>query len=319
MPRRRLLFVAQCVFSVALLIFLAFRVDVGGAMALAMNADKWLLALAVLQLAGQPFLAGWRWKIVADRLGGALPFALAVRYSWIGAFFSQVLPASVGGDAVRMWLHWTYQRSRRLAVHSVAFERVVMVIALLVYAIALQPWFALRGVPPAIVYAAAVAVCIAVLGVALLLLFHARLAAYQHVLPLRLLANAGQDVRLLLTDLPAGALLVAVCIASYLNMAVSAWLIGRALGVGLPFVDCALLFPLVVLAATLPVSVGGWGVRESAAIGVFGLAGVQASGALALSVVFGVVSIAVSLPGALLWLNRERRAGEDDMAMDEVR
>jgi uncharacterized membrane protein YbhN (UPF0104 family) len=299
-----------------LLIYVGLKVDLAGAARLALHSDKWLLVAAVLQLAAQPFLAGWRWKIVVDRLGGVLPFRLSVRYVWIGAFFSQALPASVGGDAVRMWLHWTYQRSRRLAVHSVALERLVMVIALLLFALALQPWLAARGAPSAIVYGAAIVVAAAVVGIALLLTFSRTLAAYQGVLLIRLLVNAAQDVRLLVANAATGARLLAVCVLSYLNMAVSAWMIGRALGLSLPFIDCALLFPLVILAATLPVSVGGWGVRESAAIAVFGIANVPASGALALSVLFGVVSIVVSLPGALLWLMRDRQAGNPEMPVD---
>jgi hypothetical protein len=58
---------------------------------------------------------------------------------------------------------------------------------------------------------------------------------------------------------------------------------------------------------TLPISIAGWGVRETAMVGLFGLIGVPGEGALVLAVLFGLVGIAAALPGGVLWLaSRDR-------------
>jgi hypothetical protein len=63
------------------------------------------------------------------------------------------------------------------------------------------------------------------------------------------------------------------------------------------------LLPLVLLiliAAALPVNVGGWGAREGAAAWAFGAAGVGAAQGVAAATVYGVLVIAATLPGLIV-------------------
>jgi hypothetical protein len=64
---------------------------------------------------------------------------------------------------------------------------------------------------------------------------------------------------------------------------------------------------LAMLAMVLP-SVAGWGFREGAAAWVFGAAGLGAAQGVATAVVYGVLVLVASLPGALVlvsaWLPR---------------
>ena len=56
---------------------------------------------------------------------------------------------------------------------------------------------------------------------------------------------------------------------------------------------------LVMLVAALP-NVGGWGPREGAAAWAFAAAGLGASLGVATAVVYGVMVLAASLPGAVV-------------------
>jgi uncharacterized membrane protein YbhN (UPF0104 family) len=78
-------------------------------------ANPWLLLAGLAQLGFQPFLSGLRWKLILRALGRGLSFGNAVRFVWIGAFFSQALPGAVGGDVVRIWLYWKSGAGHRLA------------------------------------------------------------------------------------------------------------------------------------------------------------------------------------------------------------
>jgi hypothetical protein len=66
---------------------------------------------------------------------------------------------------------------------------------------------------------------------------------------------------------------------------------------------------LVMLAMVLP-SVGGWGPREGATAWVFGAAGLGAEQGVATAVVYGVMVLVASLPGAaflvVAWFRRTR-------------
>ena len=65
--------------------------------------------------------------------------------------------------------------------------------------------------------------------------------------------------------------------------------------------------PLVSLVTFLPVSVAGWGLRESSMVVALGLIGVPSAEAFSLSVLFGLVVMASGIPGGVLWLISKRR------------
>jgi hypothetical protein len=63
-----------------------------------------------------------------------------------------------------------------------------------------------------------------------------------------------------------------------------------------------IFIPVVTVITLVPVSVGGWGVREGALVALLGLVGVPSHTALAFSVLFGVAGILASLPAlGFLW------------------
>ena len=61
-----------------------------------------------------------------------------------------------------------------------------------------------------------------------------------------------------------------------------------------------------MLISTLPISLAGWGVREGAMVAALTFVGVETSEALALSILFGLTLLVVSLLGAIFWLIKRR-------------
>jgi uncharacterized membrane protein YbhN (UPF0104 family) len=80
------------------------------------------------------------------------------------------------------------------------------------------------------------------------------------------------------------------------------WSLGRAQGLLLPVSDAAILFTVMISVALVPISIGGWGLRELAVISLLGNHGVPPEKALLFSVCFGLTLAVGSLPGALAWL-----------------
>jgi uncharacterized membrane protein YbhN (UPF0104 family) len=85
------------------------------------------------------------------------------------------------------------------------------------------------------------------------------------------------------------------------QIALNAWL-GSLIGVHAPFQVWLFVWPLAKIAATLPVTQGGLGVREAALAALFAPFGVTAVLAVAVSLVFQVVVISGGLIGGLLSL-----------------
>src|SRR5882672_1004992 len=122
MTRRRTLFLLQAAVSIALIGYLVAKIDFASSLETLRNAAPALLAASLAQLLILPFLGALRWIVILRTLGSELRFAPALRFVWIGIFFSQALPGSVGGDVVRIWLYWKSGAGHRPAINSVAIE-----------------------------------------------------------------------------------------------------------------------------------------------------------------------------------------------------
>ena len=76
-------------------------------------------------------------------------------------------------------------------------------------------------------------------------------------------------------------------------------------GAPLPLGAVFAVVPLVLFAMVLPISVGGWGVREGAAVALLPIAALTTAQAFAASAAFGLMALLASLPGlALVWTRR---------------
>jgi uncharacterized membrane protein YbhN (UPF0104 family) len=78
----------------------------------------------------------------------------------------------------------------------------------------------------------------------------------------------------------------------------------RTAGSTLPWFRLVPLVLLALLAMVLPLNIAGWGPREGVAAWAFAAAGLTATQGVAVSVTYGVLVFAASLPGAALLLSR---------------
>ena len=112
---------------------------------------------------------------------------------------------------------------------------------------------------------------------------------------------------------------------SFLTLFLSAltlFLLGRALDVGLGFMHALVFTPLIILLTTLPISIAGWGVREISMAVLLEQVGVARIDAVALSVAFGLALLITAIPGGLLWTFdsplKEPAAGSSDEQLPRV-
>ena len=59
--------------------------------------------------------------------------------------------------------------------------------------------------------------------------------------------------------------------------------------------------PPVILITTIPISIAGWGLRESAMVAIFGFISIVQEDAIALSLLFGLPCACVVYPGLVIW------------------
>jgi uncharacterized membrane protein YbhN (UPF0104 family) len=298
MPRNALFLLLKAGISFGLIAWLAARIDFDPLRAAFAALDPAWTALALAFLTAQLILAGLRWSWIHRVRGETLRPRDAIDLAFVGQFFNQTLPSAIGGDAVRAVLAARRGLSAGQAASGVILDRglaLVVLIALMALAAPILP------AREAAWLAGLAAATLAAMAIGLVLAGRIRRFA-PGWRALDWVFGVAADLRAILTD----PRLLGASLAVHLGVIATFWALARALDVPAGFALCVAAVPPIVLLSTLPISLAGWGVRESAAVYVFGLAGIEAHEALALSIAFGLAQIAVGLPGLVHWLKGYR-------------
>ena len=300
--------------TLLLLGWLLHNIDLAPLLARIGTLDPGLGLAAIALMMAQLLLTGWRWALIARTIGAPLTREATIRLTLIGQFFNQTLPSAIGGDAVRAWLAQREGMSLAKAVTGVFADRVVALLLLVAIVAATLPAFYARIAAPELRFSVALLCAATAAGVAVLLAFGPWLSQLlQRHRWTKALGQLAADLRRVLTSRDVVAV-ICTAIVVHFAVAFSVWLIARALAINVSVLDCVVLVPPIILVTTLPISIAGWGVRESATVVGFGFVGVAPVDAVALSVVFGLVLIVIGLPGGAVWM-LQRRAGVDQKSM----
>ena len=246
----------------------------------------------------------WRWRIVARGLGIDLPLPGAVAAYYRSQFLNLALPGGVVGDVHRGVSHGRDVSDVGRGLRAVAWERsagqVVQVVLTVVVLLVLPS--PVQSAMPLI----ALALALAVAGVVLAGRARPAGGASRWARLRRALAG---DIR---DGLLAGRAWIGIALASALAVgghAVTFMIAARTAGAAAPVSRMLPLALLVMLAMVLP-SIAGWGPREGATAWAFAAAGLGADQGVATAVVYGVMLLVASLPGAvflvLAWFRRTR-------------
>ena len=63
--------------------------------------------------------------------------------------------------------------------------------------------------------------------------------------------------------------------------------------------------PIILFSMALPVSIGGWGIRETTALVISFLLGLSVSASVTVAIVYGLCNLLCSLPGAYFFLKKD--------------
>jgi glycosyltransferase 2 family protein len=278
-----------------------------------------LLVAALAVLTFQIVILAYRWSIVTGVLGHKLSAVPAIRITFIAQFFNQGLPSTVGGDAVRIWLAYRAGVSLRQSVHSVIADRVVATAMLLGFVLVGFPlqsailgssmarWIAdLMAVGSLGVFV----VCLAIAGPVCRQFGRFRLV--------REIAETTLAIRRIVFDRESSLPILLLSTLNHILTVVGMMLLALALGLPAVWTEFFVLVPFVLLLSMIPLSIGGWGLREGIMIAAFSYVGISAESALSLSLLFGMAITVVSLPGGVFWILQRQRAVSMRAASEEA-
>lgn len=304
-------FIAKLAVSASLLAFIAQGIDPGalGSRLAGLHYAPAVLAVVVLLL--QFGVASCRWHSIMQCLGAAPPLTRLWRHCMVAQCFGQALPSAVGGDVIRVWLVRRDGVGLRAGLVSVVLDRLLGLAALVVVVIVamLSPSGVTQDLRARFVLSV---IAVAALGGLAAALLVARLPAnwFAHRRVLRLAHDLARGLHAVFTDARAAFAVGGSALLVHLLSIAGIWLLARSLDVEVGVLTLATIVPVALLAASIPVSIGGWGVREGVLVKLLATQGVAADSALALSVLFGLALALASLPGGLLWLSGRTRLAQ---------
>ena len=314
MSRKHITLALKFLVSGGLIWFLIDGIDLGAASARILVADLKILAMVLSLNLLQIGICVVRWRIVLGAINGTLSFASCFRLYLVGFFFNQALPSSFGGDAVRIYRAYKEGLSLHCSINGVMLERVATVLGLILLVFFAAPFFLDRVDPED---AAWIVPAVSVLGVAglvglFVLMFLDQVPSkYSHWRLVHGMVLLAEDTRRVFLSPLIALKALGWSLLGHINIALMVYLMGVSIGLEIPWLDCMVLMPPVLLVMTLPISIAGWGVREQAMVSAFALIGVPGEGALALSIMFGLLGLIMGLPGGIVWLMSSDKKIED--------
>jgi glycosyltransferase 2 family protein len=269
-----------------------------------------LSAMAVLLM--QILVMTIRWKIVLDSLDIEVSFKNIISIFWIGLFFNQILPASVGGDAMRG--HYLYQRGYSFAKASqgVIFDRMIGLIALVVLVIITLP-LGLQLVDSDNARWGLISIIISfVFALTLLLNINIISSRFQKWNLINKFSSIMTVIRDSVFSLNPGFKLLLISILVHFLSILTMTILAIGMQLELKIIGLLVIVPVVTLLMVLPISIAGWGIREGAMIIGLGFIGVEPENAFALSLLFGFLMLSIAIPGGALWIVSSKLGGTND-------
>ncbi len=294
--------------SLLLIAALLYGADVPSMLARFRGVNPWYLFAATLVMFSLSFAHAARWVTIIRVNSGHMGFATALKLVLVGYFFSQALPSSVGGDAMRIWQAHRAGLSLGTALNSVVLDRLIALAALLIMTAVALPWLMDLVIPPAIRWAFVFVLMAGAVGFAVLLALSRLPESLFRWKLIRAAARLSEAAQRTLLTTGSGFVTLVLSVVVHVGVAFVVFMLAGALGVKVSLVHCIFLVPLVMLVTLIPISIAGWGVREGAMVVAFGLIQVPRSDAIAVSLLFGATLLVVSLPGGVLWWRTGRQA-----------
>ena len=294
----------RLVVTVAILAYLATRIDMGEAVQATAAISTPHLVLVLMMVALDRAVMILRWVLLLRASGIDISTAGAARLFLVSSFVGSFLPAGIGADAARAYGLAKESTTGSEALASVAVDRLLGVASLVLMAIiGVIVWTPEEPggwrLPAAIV--AALAACVAAFWanewLRLLIPTHRHEGFVTRRL-LRLTDAVGRyrNRRGVLVHVLVWSVVVQVLRIT------QAYILALGLGMTVPFTYFLLFMPLALLLLLLPISISGFGLPQGGIVWMLQPMGVPESQAFALSTLIVLTGLAGNLPGLLLWL-----------------
>ena len=292
--------------TAGLMWFVCNSIDISKTESIILETNLFLFFCAFLIKSFSLSIQAMRWNVIIYQLNIDISLTQAWKNILVGFFFNQALPSSSGGDAIRAC------EIRHLGIKkviiSIILDRLFGLFALFLSSVICAVILLIgKDINDSMDESLYFIIALNLAGIALISIstfldktvkkFGLTWVASKFELKL-----FSETIRVLIQKKSGIIFLLFSSMFMHFLLGVSGYLILLSLGANPPFLHFFPYFLLALTISTIPISIGGWGVRETAMISLFYYINVNTEITLVFSVLYGLLMICVGLPGGLVWL-----------------
>lgn len=298
-------FFIKAAITVLLFILISKNVDISATMEAASDITLSALFLALGFQFASTCVATVRWSLIMSKIGFEQPFSFYLKSYFKGTFFNQGLPTSIGGDSLRILDAARVTSTKEDAVFGVFIDRMIGLSGLLILngAALLKS----HGIIPQPIYLPLMGIITASCMAMIILYYLHHLPLLRKHKVLEYIARFSKRYTDVYSSPGSISLQVGLSIITHLFAMMAFFILGTGVGMTYPLPVYLALVPPVILLTILPISLAGWGIREGAMVGFFLLVGADKASVLSFSILYGLLALAASLPGLLVFLMQKNR------------
>lgn len=261
-----------------------------------------LLLIALLMQFASTSLSAYRWQLIMHNLNFGQSISFYWRSYFKASFFNQGLPTSIGGDALKVLDVAGQGFRKRDALYGIMLDRITGLAALMW--LNLAAYLFKPDLLPDPVYQLTLLLVVGSLVGFLVIYSLKNISWFDSYPQLRIAKTLSERLHQAFLNnrfLLAGSSLL-IPILAILSVFTTGW----ALGLRYDLITYLIIVPPAIFLTIIPVSLAGWGIREGTLVALFSLIGSDKETILAMSILYGLMQIVVSLPGFAIYLSNRK-------------
>ncbi len=261
---------------------------------------NYIILIILLSLI-QYVLSAYRWMYISKHTELNIGFNDSIRFYYISSFMNNILPGGIVGDIFRVYYHADNKKEILKigkSFQSVIFERLSGQIMLFLFFIfSLSLYFILNEK-----YTAFLFLLIPSLTIYYFIKNIFKLKINNYLLK----KTFGQNFLKVFTGeiFWRHTILSFFVVTSYILIYIIS---AKSLGISIDYFAFMVFSPIILFSMTLPISIGGWGVREFTALLISFLLGLSATLSISVAIMYGALNLICSLPGMYFFLRLKSR------------
>lgn len=308
--RNKLFSLAKLLILFILIYFLLRKVDIQAINRITASLSAEAVIFAILLCSIVNLLVAIRWHYIITNLSASnLTVYESFIHTYISIFCNQALPSSLGGDAARGLLARSCGIKFSAIINSLIMDRIITIYVLCVLSIA--GILLMTGVNFSrilsyiyiLIFIFVISLPIIVILLPKILVSISGLQSSSSTEKFNFLFFVQEYVADLSTFIktPSQILIpITSCFFGFLILGIILYIFVLSMHIDISFINILAVSPLIFLIAAVPLSVAGWGFRETAMVYLLYHFHIPKEESLALSIAFGLTILISSFPGALM-------------------